>query len=190
MKADLPSRARKREASRGGKTQTIKERTLYVYLPSQEMISDWKQRAEKSGASLSKFIIERVEDSIRREEGEEGYLGKAELIKKLRDQEDELKKLRNENRLVKKLAENLDNELRRYRSQPFIEEGFEGVRRFDKDLLDLLRNGRAYTQEEVLAHLNIAPSDSDLVKAISKQLETLEDYGLLEYKGRGWRWKH
>jgi len=24
---------------------------------------------------------------------------------------------------------------------------------------------------------------------MSKQLEALEGYGLLEYKGRGWRWK-
>jgi hypothetical protein len=35
------------------------------------MIEDWKRRA---GVSLSKFVVERVEDSIRCEEGEEGYL--------------------------------------------------------------------------------------------------------------------
>mgnify|MGYP005850402615 CR=1 FL=1 len=174
---------------RGRKTETIKERAIYVYLPSFEMVQDWKQRAEKSGVSISKFVIERVEESIRREEGEEGYLSRAELIKKLRDAEEELKMLRNDNRLLKKLAENLDNELKRYRAQPFIEEAFEGVRRFDKDLIELFRKGGSYTQEQILAHLNIDPSDGDLVKAVSKQLEALEGYGLLEYKGRGWRWK-
>jgi translation initiation factor 2B subunit (eIF-2B alpha/beta/delta family) len=171
------------------KTETIKDRAVYVYLPSLEMAEDWKQRAEKGGVSISKFVIERVEESIRREEGEEGYLSRAELIKKLRNAEEELKKVRNENRLLKKLAENLDNELRRYRAQPFLEEAFEGVRRFDKDLIELLRKGGSYTQEQILAHLNIDPSDSDLMKAVSKQLEALEGYGLLEYKGRGWRWK-
>jgi hypothetical protein len=40
-----------------GKTKTIKERTLYVYLPSLEMAEEWKRRAEKAGESLSKFII-------------------------------------------------------------------------------------------------------------------------------------
>jgi len=170
------------------KTETIKERAIYVYLPSLEMVKDWKSRAEKVG-SISKFVIERVEDSIRREEGEEGYLSRLELIKKLSDAEEELKKLRGENRLLKKLAENLDNELRRYRAKPFIEEGFEGVRRFDRDLIELFRRGGSYTQEEILAHLNIDPSDSDLVKAMTKQLEALEGYGLLEYKGRGWKWK-
>jgi len=171
------------------RTETIKDRAVYVYLPSLEMVEDWKQRAEKSGFSISKFVVERVEDSIRREEGEEGYLSRGELIKKLRDAEEELKKLRNENRLLKKLTENLDNELRRYRAQPFLEEAFEGVRRFDRDLIELLRRGGSYTQEQILAHLNIEPSDTDLVKAVGNQLEALEGYGLLEYKGRGWKWK-
>ncbi|MGC8832380.1 MAG: hypothetical protein ACP5PQ_07360, partial [Thermoproteota archaeon] len=132
--------------------------------------------------------VERVEDSIRREEGEEGYLSKAELVKRLRAAEEELRKLRDENRLLKRLVENLDNELKRYRAQPFLEEAFEGVRRFDKELIELLRMGGSYTQEQILEHLNIDPSDVDLVKAASKQLEALEAYGLVEYKGRGWKW--
>lgn len=179
MKADAKRR----------KTETIKERAIYVYLPSLEMVKDWKEKAEKAGVSVSKFVIERVEDSIRREEGEEGYLSRLELVRRLKSAEDELKSVRKENRMLRKLAENLDNELRRYRAKPFLVEDFEGVRRFDRDLIELLRKGGSYTQEEILAHLNIDPSESDLVKAVSKQLEVLEAYGLLEYKGRGWRWK-
>ena len=53
-----------------GKTETIKQRAIYVYLPSLEMVEDWKCKAEKAGVSLSKFVYERVEDAIRREEGE------------------------------------------------------------------------------------------------------------------------
>ncbi|MGQ9543313.1 MAG: hypothetical protein ACUVTM_04405, partial [Candidatus Bathyarchaeia archaeon] len=105
-----------------GKTKTIKQRAIYVYLPSLEMVRDWKERAEKAGVSVSKFIVERVEDSVRREEGEEGYLSRLELVKRLRDAEEELKKLRDENRLLKRLVKNLDGELRRYRTMPFIEE--------------------------------------------------------------------
>lgn len=176
-------------AAKGRKTETIKDRAIYVYLPSLEMVKDWKERARKGGVSISKFVIERVEESIGREEGDEGYLSRAQLIKKLSDAEEELKKVRNENRLLKRLAENLDNELRRYRVRPFIEEAFEGVRRFDRELIEVLRKGGSYTQEEILACLNIDPSEGELVKAVSKQLEVLEGYGLLEYKGRGWKWK-
>ena len=66
-----------------GKTETIKERAVYVYLPSIEMVDDWKRRAGKAGTPLSKFVMERVEDSIKREDGEEGYLNRLELIKRL-----------------------------------------------------------------------------------------------------------
>ena len=172
-----------------GKTETIKERAIYVYLPSLEMAGDWKQRADKAGVSISKFVIERVEDSIGREEGEEGYLSRLELLKRLNKAEEELKKLGNENRLLKRLVDNLDNELKRYRGKPFLEENFEGIRIFDKELIVLLKEGGAFGDEEILSRLNIDPSDMELVKTVNKQLEVLEAYGLVEYVGRGWKWK-
>jgi len=172
-----------------GKTRTIKERAIYVYLPSLEMVGDWKSRADKAGISISKFVLERVGDSLRREEGEEGYLSRLELIKRLRDTEEELKRLREDNRMLKMLVENLDKELKRYRAAPFLEEGFAGVRMFDRDLIELLKGGRSYSDDEILAGMSIDPSDSELVKAVSRQLEALEAYGLVEYVGRSWRWK-
>jgi hypothetical protein len=152
------------------------------------MADDWKSKAEEAETSISKFVIERVEDSIRREEGEESYLNRLELIKRLSQAEEELKKLRKDNRLLRKLVDNLDNELKRYRAKPFLDEDFQGVRRFDKELIELLRKGDTYTGEVILAHLNVNPSDSELVKTVNNQLEILETYGLVEYVGRGWKW--
>jgi len=172
-----------------GKTQTIKERSVYVYLPSHSMVKDWKTRAAKAGLSISKFIIDRVQDSISKEEGEDGYLSRIELIKKFEESREELKKLRADNKLFKTLVDNLDNELKRYRSKPFTDKKFEGMRAFDKDLIELLRRGNSYNDEEILSRLGIEPSNTDLVRGISKQLEALEAYDLVEYSGRGWRWK-
>ncbi|MEM2843670.1 MAG: hypothetical protein QXZ53_07355 [Candidatus Bathyarchaeia archaeon] len=39
----------------------------------------------------------------------------------------------------------MDNELKRYRVQPFLEEAFEGVRRFDKELVELLKKEKECT---------------------------------------------
>jgi hypothetical protein len=172
-----------------GKTETIKKRAIYVYLPTQEMAKDWKNRADKTGSSISKFVIDRVEDSINKEAGEEGYLNRLQLVKKLGKTEEELKELRKENRLLKKLVDNLDTELKRYRTKPFLEENYKGIRRFDKELIDLLKEGGSYSADDILTHLNINPSDTELVKAVNKQLEILENYGLLAYEGRGWKWK-
>jgi hypothetical protein len=171
-----------------GKTKTVKQRAIYVYLPSLEMAEDWKHRATQANTSISKFVIEKVEDSIRRDEGEEGSQTRLELINRLSKTEDEVKALRNENRLLKQLVNNLDNELKRLRAMPFLDDEFQGVRRFDKELIGLLKRGEALTGEELLTTLNIEPSDKELVKAVNKQLEILESYGLVEYLGRGWKW--
>ena len=85
------------------KTETIKQRAIYVYLPSLEMVQEWKDRSKKAGTSISKNVIERVEDSFRREDGEEGYTSRLELIKRQRKYEEELKKIRDDNRLLRKL---------------------------------------------------------------------------------------
>ena len=62
-----------------GKTETIKQRAIYVYLPSHEMVDRWKTLADKSGTSISKFVAEHVQNSLRREEDDE-YLTRGSLI--------------------------------------------------------------------------------------------------------------
>ena len=171
------------------KTETIKERTVYIYLPSFGMLEDWKKRSQVANTSLSKFVIDRVEDSIRKDEGEGGYLSRLELIRRLKKAEDELKELTKDNRMLKRLVDNQETELKRYRSEPFLARSFEGTRRYDQELIELLKSGKSYNAEEILIRLGIDHSNTDLVKAVSNQLEVLEDYGLVAYSGRRWRWK-
>lgn len=172
-----------------GKTKTIKKRAIYVYLPSQAMAENWKNQADQAGTSISKFVIDKVEDSLRQEQGEEGYLNRLDLINKLSKQEEELKKLRKDNRLQEKLIDNLDNEAKMFRAKPFLEDSFQGIRRYDKELINLLKEGGSITAEELLIKLNVDSSQTEIIKALNKQLEMLENYGLVEYLGRGWKWK-
>jgi len=90
--------------------------------------------------------------------------------------------------MLKILVENLEKELRLHRARSFLEEGFVGVRRFSRELIDLLKEHKALGPDEILELLNIDPAETELVKAINKQLEILEEYGLVEYSGRKWRW--
>ena len=172
-----------------GKTETIKERTVYIYMPSFEMLDDWKKRSRAAHISLSRFVLDRVEDSIRKEEGEEGYVSRIQLIERLKKEEDELKDMIKENRLLKKLAENQESELKRFRAEPFLSVNFEGTRKYDTDLIQLLKRGESYSADEILSRMGIERSNVDLIKAINRQLEVLEGYGLVTYSGRGWRWK-
>jgi len=142
-----------------GKTETIKERAIWVYLPSIEQKERWQKFAEQSGVSLSKWVIETVEEAIR------------------------------------PIREKLERELRRYRAEPFLAPEFEGVRRYDKELIELLRssqslNGKpkALTDTEILQYLGIDPTEEEAIKAVSAQLANLEAYGIMKSTPKGWRW--
>jgi bacterioferritin (cytochrome b1) len=172
-----------------GKTKTIKKRAIYVYLPSEQMAETWKNKANSAGASISKYVIDKVEDAINQEQGEEGYPNRLELIKNLSNQEEENKKLQNENRLLKKLVDNLDTEAKRLRAQPFLDDTFKGIRSYNKELINLLKEGGSLSGEDILTKLNIDPTETDIIKALNKQLEMLENYGIIQYVGRGWKWK-
>ena len=169
------------------KTKDLKKRAIYVYLPSVEMANKWKKLAGKAGASISKFVIEHVEGSLK-EEGEEGYPRRTELIKRLKGVNEELARLREEKKILKRAYERLDLELRRYRAQPFLEGEFQGVRTYDKELIALLKRQGTVEGRRILEELGIDPRDSDLVKAVNKQLENLEGYGLIVARPRGWKW--
>jgi oligoendopeptidase F len=91
--------------------------------------------------------------------------------------------------MLKKLVENQETELKRYRSEPFLAKDFEGTRQYDQELIELLKSGKSYSSEEILVRLGIDRANAELAKALSNQLEVLEAYGLVAYSGRGWRWK-
>lgn len=61
------------------------------------------------------------------------------------------------------------------------------VRTFQKELVETLRESGALSHEEILSRLGVYPSEHEAVKAISKQLEILSSYGLVQPTPRGWR---
>jgi hypothetical protein len=168
------------------KTETVKQRAIYVYLPSLETAQRWKKTANKEGVSISKFVTEHVENSLRQENE---HTPRVELLEKIKRLEDENKDFRKQNRMLDKAVDNLESELRTFRLQPFLEPHHEGVRKYEKDLVELLRHRDRIRNDEILNALDIDPGDSDVIKAINKQLEHLAAYGLIKAIPRGWKWK-
>lgn len=178
----------KEEGEEIKKTETIKERAIYVYLPSHEMVKSWKRRAKRQGVSISKFVIEHVENSLQQDE-DPTYKSRGELVREISGLRSEIKDLKGDNRQKRIVIDRLENELRRYRAEVFLEERFGGLRKYDRELIDIFKRRGVVDDEELLRDLNIDPSESDLVKALSKQLESLEAYGLIVPTKRGWKWQ-
>ena len=161
---------------------------MYAYLPSVQVVEDWKARAKKSNVSISQFILEHVTNSLRQEEGEEAYKPRAELIDEVRKKDEAFEELTRQHEITRLALERVEEELRRYRAEPFLEAKFHGIRSYDRQLIALLRKGQDVDSDHLLRLLRIKPKETDLVKAVSNQLENLEAYGLVRKTRRGWKW--
>lgn len=132
-------------------------------------------------------MVEHVENSLRQEE-DPSYRSRGDLWRAAKELRGQLNKVTREKRVLEIAIERLEEELRRYRAQPFLEEDFVGVRRYQKELVEILREGRVVSSNEILSRLRIDPSEQEAVKAVSKQLENLEDYGVVRSSPKGWKW--
>lgn len=177
-----------------GKTETIMKRAILVYLPTLAQKAKWTKLAKKAKTSASKWIIQTVENSLMEKEGE--TVSKDDLLMENLALKKEISRIQNELRIMTLLRENQEQELRKYRAEPFLSPSFEGVRQYNKNLIDLLRNTegtegklRYVSNDEILQRLSIGRKEEEAIQAVSNQLTFLEAYGLIESSTKGWRWK-
>lgn len=162
-----------------------KSRYVYLYLPTAEDKQRWQSLADEAGIPLSKFVIEVVENSLTEESD---FKPRGELVKEMGKLRVEMKELRDDLKQKKIVMEKYENDLKRYRSEAFIQDKFEGVRKHNKEIIAILKRSGVIESYRLLEELGIDPKETDLVKAISNQLEDLEGYGLVSSTQRGWRW--
>jgi hypothetical protein len=162
-----------------------KSRYVYLYLPSAKDKARWEKLAEEAGVPLSKFVIEVFESALAEESD---FKPRGELVKEIGRLRSENKELHDDLKQKKIVLEKYESELKRYRSEAFLEDKFEGVRTHNKDLIRVLKRSGTIDSYKLLEELEVDANDSDLVKAISCQLQDLEAYGLVTSTQRGWRW--
>ena len=162
-----------------------KSRYVYLYLPSAEDKARWDSLAKEAGVPLSKFVIEVVESSLAENTD---FKPRGELVKEIGKLRTENKELRDDLKQKKIVLEKYETELKRYRSEAFLDDRFKGVRKYSTQIINILKQGVTVDSYKLLEELGIDPKNSDLVSAVSKQLEEMEAYGLVTNTSRGWRW--
>lgn len=145
----------------------------------------WVKLAKKARTPLSKFIIGTVDGVI---DEEEDFKPRRDLVREMETLRADNKSLRDDLRQKIIVLQKYEGELKRYRSQAFLEENYLGFRRYSKELVEILKSRGFVDSYSLLEDLGIDPRESDLVKAVSMQLEELEGYGFLKPEGKGWRW--
>jgi hypothetical protein len=162
-----------------------KSRYVYLYLPSAEDKARWEKLAKEAKVPLSKFVIEVFESALAEESD---FKPRGELVKEIGQLRSENKELRDDLKQKKIVLEKYESELKRYRSEAFLDDRFEGTRKYNQQILQILKRGVTVDSYSLLEELGINPKDSDLVNAVSRQLEDLEGYGFITNTSRGWRW--
>jgi hypothetical protein len=163
----------------------LKARYINVYLPSEAAKLQWEEDAKEAGIPLSRFVFEAVE-AFRASKKE---IPRSDFVKELAEGKEELQKLRSELKLKNLLLEKLEGEVYKARYDSFKEvEMGEGTRRHDEDLIKVLRRRKAVEGYAILKELSIDPRDTEAVKLVNNQLESLRRFGLVEETGAGWRW--
>lgn len=169
-----------------GKTESINDRRVDVYLNSVEKKEQWSELAAEADMSLSKFVQACVEYA--NSQGGPDFLdlgGQAGEIQELQQ------KLREKEKTIEEkdvMIEKLRTELKQQHSKPFLKEDFEGRRQFDTELIEILKHSDRIQSEEILRQLNVDTQNVDLIQAIQEQLNQLEQYGLVEETVHGWKW--
>lgn len=177
-----------------GKTETIKERAVWVYAPTIEQRKKWEDIAKGKGIPLSKWVVQTIEDSLF--ELDDDVKSRKDVEEENKNVRKEISELQGKLRQVNIIRDNMEKEIRKYRAEPFISTAFKGVRQFDKELINLLKDAKSregkrryVDNDEIMSRLGVEFSETDYVKAISNQLSRLEGYGLVESSPKGWKWK-
>ena len=155
-----------------------------IYPPSKQVLENWRTASKEFGTSLNNYIIEMVERGRRSDEG----APRAELSKELSEIKAENRRLREELKLKSLLIERQETELYKLRFESFGNLEDTGTRGMDAELVLLVRKGHTLSGHEILRELDIDPRDSEAVKLVQNQLQTLQKYGLLKETERGWKW--
>jgi hypothetical protein len=162
-----------------------RSRYVWLYLPSKADKERWQSLAEKAETPLSTFCISIIEERLAEDEE---HRPRGVVAKELESLKAETKALREDLRQKEIVLERYEAELRRYRAEPFQQAAFQGVRPYSHELVTILK-ARGYVDGyRLLEQLGIKPGEPEATKAVSKQLEELELYGLIKADRKGWRW--
>lgn len=162
-----------------------KSRYVWLYLPSKADKERWQAEADKVHSPLSNFCISIIEERLAEEEV---FKPRREMAREMDALKAENKALRDDLRQKSIVIERYEGELKKFRSQSFTNDDYAGVRRYNKEIVDLLKSRGQADSYKILEALGIDPRESELVKAVSRQLEELEGFGFIKSDGRSWKW--
>ena len=161
-----------------GRTGTIKQRSVYVYVPTEEMLEEWKKAAKNYDVSLSRFIVEVVDDAVSK--NTKGISKRAEIEAELAKKVAESASLEEKNEALRSIMRTTDTELAAYRAAisatapPSHDE--EMLRR----LFGIFHDRLHWRMQDIPSAIGISTDDQEGMRRLQKTLDWLRELGMIE----------
>lgn len=84
--------------------------------------------------------------------------------------------------------EKKETDIFKLRYGTFLQPDIQGISSFSKPLIDLIQQGKTWTEEDLLEELHLDPKDGDAIRITTRQLEELAKFGLVKKDNNGWKW--
>ena len=171
------------------KMNTYQQRRIEIRVPDTATAERWKERAKESKMSLSRFIVEHVENSINLE-GTEGQPSRGELVLENRMLKERLEHTTREQRTREKLVKELNEFVDKLKADnPFYSKD-EKDTEFLRMVTTKMKDSSFVRSKDIFKVIDIEPTDTRNIKLINFQLDFFADCGLLDRIANGWKVKY
>jgi len=174
-----------------GKTETIRQRKVDVYLPTTDLLQKWKEAAKAAGMPLSKYILEVVEQH--RLGVEKVSISPLMLEEKASRLEKEVADLKLRLETLRSAFQNQEVELSHLSNENMkANEGCVDVPTVRK-IIPVIRNGpkEGIHFEDMWKLMHIDPDDVSALMKWNRAINFLLDVGLVDKGDDGtFRWKN
>lgn len=168
-----------------GKTETINQRSIRVYLPTLEDVQRWKQRAQRAQRKLAPFLLECASRGLQDQPPSRDRERLEDALRHVERLQAELVTMQERHRWDEKLLRLQERELQQLRSRSARPRS-RARRRIQPKLLRLLREKPSVEDRDLYRALGISRTSPEAARMV-QDLEILERGGLVERTGNGWR---
>jgi hypothetical protein len=157
------------------------ERYIYLYTSSEKQKQQYADMAKAAGVPLSKFLLSKIEESFAEKPANRAG------VRELEDLRGKVVKLQAEVQQKDLELQQTKALLERQRNLTWLDDDVE-ILKLNVQLVEALKNQGPIHEARLLETLGVDPADLAMTRAISIQIELLEEYGMIRKGTRGWRW--
>ncbi len=169
-----------------GRTETLKQRAVYIYAPTEKMLAKWRSEAKRFGMSLSSFLVETIDDAMRK--APSGLTPRKKLEEDLQLATSNLAAVRTQRDSMRTRLDESEVTIARYRESLEDVLSYLPDEKLQERVISLFLRRARWQIDDFLRSLKIDPGKPEDLKKVQGVVEHLKRIGLVEGDFGEWRW--